>query len=48
MDRERIDKIKKIKEDQKAKSKEKKFTTMSTSEKWEIVEAMAKILGLIK
>jgi len=48
MDRERIDKIKKIKEDQKIKSGEKKFTTMSSSEKWEIVETIAKMLGLIK
>ena len=43
---ERLKKLKAIKEEQQKKVKP--FKTTSTAEKWELVEAMAKMLGLIK
>ena len=43
---ERLKELKAIKEKQQQKAKP--FKTTSTAEKWELVEAMAKMLGLIK
>lgn len=45
MDKKRLEELKKIKQEQ--KKKDKPFKTRSTNEKWELVEAIAKMLGLI-
>lgn len=48
MKKERLEELKKIKKDRYSKNSEKEFKKLTASEKWEIVEAMAKMLGLIK
>lgn len=48
MTKEQLEKLKLLKQEQKTKSKDKKFNTMSATEKWELVECMAKMLGLIQ
>ena len=48
MKKDRLDELKALKKEQIDKNKDKDFKKLSANEKWEIVEAMAKMLGLIK
>lgn len=48
MTKERLEEIKATKEAHKKLLKDKEFKNISTTEKWVLVETMAKMMGLIK
>lgn len=47
MEKDRLDRIKELKETQKVKTKDKAFKNLSAKQKDELLETMAKMLGLI-
>jgi hypothetical protein len=48
MDKTRLDQLKDLKNNQKAKIKSKSFKTLSTKEKDELLETICRMLGLIE
>lgn len=48
MKKERLEELKALKKQQKEKTKDKEFKTLSTKEKDELLETACKMLGLIK
>ena len=48
MNREQLDNVKALKEKQQAKTKDKKFDKLTRADKDELLETIAKMLGLIK
>lgn len=48
MDKKRLEEIRALKKNQKAKTKDKAFKTLSAKEKDELLETACKMLGLIK
>lgn len=48
MEKTRLDELKILKDTQKAKTKNKLFKNLSTKEKDDLLETMAKMLGLIE
>lgn len=47
MTQKQVQVLKTLKQAQKDKTRDKKFATMSAVEKWELVETLAKMFGLI-
>lgn len=48
MDKARLDQLKDLKDNQKSKTKDKPFKTLSTKEKDELLETICRMLGLIE